>query len=88
MIILADNQREAAHAMAQSGAALVVDVGDADFPETFDDALDQLIGQPALRAALSTWSAEMCDGLGAERSARALLELIAARDGPSQFPLR
>jgi len=84
LVILAENQREAAEAMADMGAALVVDAAAPDFPVSFDAALGQLIGQPALRAALSAWSAEICDGLGAERVADAFMQLVAARDGPSR----
>ena len=84
LVVLAENQREAAQAMGDMGAALVVDAAAPDFPEAFDAALSQLIGQPALRAALSAWSAEICDGRGAERVAAAVMQLIAARDGAPQ----
>jgi spore coat polysaccharide biosynthesis predicted glycosyltransferase SpsG len=84
MVVLADNQREAAQAMADRGAALVVEAGSADFETAFDGAVAQLLGQPALRAALSTWSAELCDGAGADRAAQAFLQVISSRDPAPQ----
>jgi len=79
MVILADNQREAAQALAEREAALVVDAADPGFDAAFDLALMRLLTDPGLRRRLSAASAEVCDGLGAPRVAEAFLKLIAAR---------
>jgi len=81
MVILADNQREAAQALAEREAALVVDAADPGFDAAFDLALMRLLTDPGLRRRLSAASAEVCDGLGAPRVAEAFLKLIAARKG-------
>jgi UDP-2,4-diacetamido-2,4,6-trideoxy-beta-L-altropyranose hydrolase len=79
LVVLADNQRAAARAMAERGAALVVDVGQPDFDKAFDHALWRLLRDAGLRRDLARNSAEICDGLGAGRTAEAFLKLIAAR---------
>jgi UDP-2,4-diacetamido-2,4,6-trideoxy-beta-L-altropyranose hydrolase len=81
MVALADNQRAAAATLAQAGAALVTDAGDATFDVDFDRALMRLLRDAPLRLELARKSAEVCDGLGAERVAEAFLRLIAARAG-------
>jgi UDP-2,4-diacetamido-2,4,6-trideoxy-beta-L-altropyranose hydrolase len=78
LVVLADNQRPAAKAMAERGAALVVDVADADFDAAFDRALIRLLRDADLRRDLARASSEVCDGLGAGRTAEAFLALIAA----------
>lgn len=79
LVALADNQRPAARAMAERGAALVVDIADPDFDVAFDRALLRLLRDADLRKGLAAESAEVCDGLGAGRTAEAFLALIAAR---------
>ena len=79
LVVLAENQRPAAHAMAERGAALVVDAADPQFDHTFDRALMRLLRDAALRRTLAGKSAEICDGLGAGRTAESFLKLIAAR---------
>jgi len=79
MLILADNQRQAAHALAERDAALVVEAGAADFEPAFDRALMRLMTDEALRRRLAEASAEICDGKGAPRVAEAFLKVIAAR---------
>ncbi|THD64092.1 UDP-2,4-diacetamido-2,4,6-trideoxy-beta-L-altropyranose hydrolase [Phenylobacterium sp.] len=79
MLVLAENQREAAQAVAERGAALVLDAGAAGFEAAFDRALMRLTTDAALRRQLSQASAELCDGLGAPRVAEVFLKLIAAR---------
>jgi spore coat polysaccharide biosynthesis predicted glycosyltransferase SpsG len=71
LVVLADNQRAAARAMAERGAALVVDVDQPDFDEAFDRALWRLMRDAELRRDLARKSAEICDGLGAGRTAEA-----------------
>lgn len=75
-IILADNQRPAAEAIAARGAGLVVDLGAADFEAQFDRALTRLMVDAQLRRSLAARSAELCDGQGAARTATAFLQLI------------
>ena len=79
MVVLADNQRPAARALAEMGAALVVDALDPHFDDTLDRALMRLLTDTALRRDLALKSAAVCDGLGAPRVAEAFLQLIATR---------
>jgi UDP-2,4-diacetamido-2,4,6-trideoxy-beta-L-altropyranose hydrolase len=79
MVVLAENQREAAAAVAERGAALVVDVASAGFEAAFDRALMRLTTDAALRLQLAQASAELCDGKGAPRVAEVFLKMIAAR---------
>ena len=81
LVILADNQRPSALALAERGAALVVDAAAPDFDAGFDRVLRRLLTDAGLRRELAAKSAEICDGLGAPRAAEAFLELIAARGG-------
>jgi UDP-2,4-diacetamido-2,4,6-trideoxy-beta-L-altropyranose hydrolase len=81
MVVLADNQRQAALALAERDAALVADARAADFEGVFDRALMRLLTDAELRRRLAAASAEICDGLGAPRVAEAFLKLIAARTG-------
>ena len=81
MIVLAANQRQAAQALAERGAALAIELGAADFEAAFDRALMRLLTDAALRRGLAQASAEVCDGLGAPRVAEAFARLIAARGG-------
>lgn len=79
ILVLAENQRGAAQAMAERGAALVVDVAAPDFDVAFDRALMRLLRDPALRRQLAKASAEVCDGLGSGRTAEIFLKLIGSR---------
>lgn len=79
LVILAENQRPAARALAERGAALVVDIADPDFETAFDRALMKLLRDADVRRDLAGRSAEVCDGLGAGRTAEILLKVIAAR---------
>jgi UDP-2,4-diacetamido-2,4,6-trideoxy-beta-L-altropyranose hydrolase len=79
LVVLAENQRPAARAMAERGAALVADLADPEFDAAFDRALTRLLRDGELRRSLAARSSEMCDGLGAGRTAEAFLALIAAR---------
>jgi len=81
LVILAENQRPSAQALAERGAALVMDAAAPDFDAAFDRVLRRLLTDAGLRRDLSAKSAEICDGLGAPRAAEAFLELIAARGG-------
>ena len=81
LVVVADNQRGAARAMADRGAALVVDATATTFEADFDRALMRLLRDAEVRRQLAAASAEVCDGLGAPRVAEAFLKLIAARKG-------
>jgi UDP-2,4-diacetamido-2,4,6-trideoxy-beta-L-altropyranose hydrolase len=75
-IVLADNQRAAAEAMAQRGAALSAELAAVDFEDRFDRALMRLMRDAELRRSLAQASAELCDGRGADRTAQAFLAQI------------
>lgn len=79
MVVLADNQRPAARALAEREAALVLDIAEPGFDAAFDRNVFRLMNDAALRRRLAGLSAEICDGLGAGRAAEAFLKLIAAR---------
>lgn len=79
LVILADNQRPAALALAEMGAALLTDIADPGFEAALDRALMRLMTDSGLRKALAARSAELCDGLGAPRVAETFLQIIAAR---------
>lgn len=74
-VIVADNQRAAATAMAQAGASLVIDWRDGDFESEFDRAMARLLVDTKLRQALSLRAAKLCDGEGAARVAEAAITL-------------
>lgn len=79
LLVLADNQREAAQALAEADAVLALDVAAPDFDAAFTAEFLRLIGEPLLRDRLATASAAVCDGRGAARAAARFLALIAAR---------
>lgn len=81
MLVLAENQRPSAQALAERGAALVADAEANDFETIFDRALMRLMTDASVRKQLATASAELCDGQGGPRVAEALLKLVAARAG-------
>jgi spore coat polysaccharide biosynthesis predicted glycosyltransferase SpsG len=70
------DQRPASHLMAELDAAMVVDLEAPDFEPAFDRALALLLRDGDLRASLAAASARVCDGLGAGRVAKSLLQLI------------
>lgn len=77
LLILADNQREAAQALAAADAVLALDVAAPDFASAFAIDLRRLIADPLLRDRLSAASAAVCDGRGAARVAARFLAVIA-----------
>jgi UDP-2,4-diacetamido-2,4,6-trideoxy-beta-L-altropyranose hydrolase len=79
MVVLAPNQEPAAAELAARGAALVVVADAPDFDARLDRAVVRLMKDEALRRSLAAASAEVCDGRGAERTADAFLETIAAK---------
>ncbi len=74
-VILADNQRPMAEAMAAAELTIAIDAGAPDFETQLGDAWDALTEDTALRWRLTERSAELCDGQGAERAAEAILGL-------------
>lgn len=74
--ILTDNQRAPAQALAEHGAALVIEAGAPDFDTALDRAAVRLLSDAACRARLTAASLELCDGLGAGRAAEAFLAVI------------
>ena len=75
-LILADNQRDMAMKLDAAGATLALDARWPGLEGRLADAVDRLVSDDALRAGLSARSAEICDGLGAERVAESLLSLL------------
>jgi len=76
IVVLAENQRPAARAMARAGAALTI-----ESPDSVAGALPALLRDVSSRqlAQLSAKAAGLCDGLGADRITTALLDLIDRR---------
>lgn len=75
VLVLAPNQARNAGFMQEQGAALVLDADDPLFDSDFALAFDKLAGDGAARAVLSARSSGLCDGLGAQRVADAVLSL-------------
>jgi UDP-2,4-diacetamido-2,4,6-trideoxy-beta-L-altropyranose hydrolase len=75
-VILAENQRPAATALAERGAALNVELSAPDYEAQFDRALMRLLRDAELRRGLARASAELCDGQGAQRVAQVFLERV------------
>lgn len=76
-LILADNQRDMAMRLDAAGVTLALDARWPGLEARLSDAVARLARDDALRAGLSAASAALCDGLGAERAAEALLDLVA-----------
>jgi UDP-2,4-diacetamido-2,4,6-trideoxy-beta-L-altropyranose hydrolase len=76
MVVLAENQRPAAAALAERDAALVIEAAAPDFDVQLDRAITRMLIDESLRKRLAARSAELCDGRGAERVATALLQRI------------
>lgn len=72
-LILADNQSPSARALDALGASPCLDVADPGFEHAFTKAVAELLANGDRRAALSTASAAVCDGQGADRVAKAFL---------------
>ncbi|KRA61900.1 UDP-2,4-diacetamido-2,4,6-trideoxy-beta-L-altropyranose hydrolase [Caulobacter sp. Root655] len=78
LLVLADNQHEAAQALAGADAVLALDVAAPDFAAAFAADLQRLVADPLLRDRLSAASAAVCDGRGAARVAARFLAVIAS----------
>jgi len=75
-LIVADNQRPNAVALAQAGAARVLGAAEAVDEAEIAAAVAELIADASARSAMSRAAAGLCDGRGAERVAQALLDLL------------
>ena len=70
VVVAADNQRDIAAALVQSGAAEAVRIKD-DLPRR-GDALRRLCAEPQARVAMAQAAANLCDGGGTGRVAAEL----------------
>jgi UDP-2,4-diacetamido-2,4,6-trideoxy-beta-L-altropyranose hydrolase len=77
LLVLADNQAPMAKRLQAMGACLMLDVREPDFGEAFDGTLDRLLRGGAQRDRLGSASHALCDGMGADRVADAILALAA-----------
>jgi UDP-2,4-diacetamido-2,4,6-trideoxy-beta-L-altropyranose hydrolase len=71
-VVVADNQREMIAAMSRQGLLVSLDLEDPDFDATLTQALREA-ASPSRGRTLAARSAALCDGLGADRVADALL---------------
>lgn len=74
-LILADNQRDMAMKLDAAGVTVALDARWPGLEGRLVEAVGRLVRDDGLRARLSARSAEICDGLGAERVAKALLAI-------------
>ena len=72
-VVVADNQRENAAALAREGATTAIAPPSGDFDTRLRAAFKDLGSDAALRPSMSAASAALCDGLGADRVAARLL---------------
>jgi UDP-2,4-diacetamido-2,4,6-trideoxy-beta-L-altropyranose hydrolase len=75
-LILADNQIAAARALEAAGATPCLAIDAPDFDAAFTHAVQDLLASADRRAALSTASAAVCDGQGADRVAAIFLATL------------
>jgi len=75
-LVLADNQRPNAQALAAVGATLVIEAASHGLDHQIRASLGALAASPAERLGLGEAAAELCDGAGAGRVAARLLRLI------------
>lgn len=74
-VIIADNQRACAAALAEAGAALVADA------DSLDGDIARMLGNAEARIAMAAAGAALCDGRGLQRVALALLPRLEVRGG-------
>ena len=75
-LVLAENQRDMAHRMAEAGLCLTLDVTAGGFEAELTAAWTSLTEDADLRWRLAERSSEQCDGQGAGRAAAAVLWLL------------
>ncbi|MAI34821.1 MAG: hypothetical protein CMM07_24540 [Rhodopirellula sp.] len=71
LVVMADNQRQGAHALQESGAALCIGSIE-DISENLPVLLPQIM-KPGRLLQMSQQAAGLCDGLGVERVVKALI---------------
>jgi UDP-2,4-diacetamido-2,4,6-trideoxy-beta-L-altropyranose hydrolase len=76
LVILAENQRPNAEALAAAGAALTLEAGDERFEDHLRASLRRLREDADLRRRMSQAAAGLCDGQGADQVALRLLAAI------------
>lgn len=76
LLILADNQRPAARALESVGAVMALEAGSPDFAGHFEEDVTRLLADDRLRVGMALAAAEVCDGLGADRVADAVMGLL------------
>lgn len=75
-LVLADNQVETAKVLETAGVTPCLNVHAPDFAAAFAREVGSLLTDADRRAALSTASAAVCDGLGADRAAERFLAAL------------
>ena len=76
-LVLAENQQPLALALEAHGACLTIDARQGGLGQDLAAAFVRLRDDQTLRIGLSETSAKLCDGLGAGRSADAILTLVS-----------
>jgi UDP-2,4-diacetamido-2,4,6-trideoxy-beta-L-altropyranose hydrolase len=74
-LVLADNQADMAARLDAQGVTKTLDVRLPDFADRLTQALSSLVNDSAARRSMSAKASLLCDGLGAERTARKILAL-------------
>lgn len=77
LLILAENQAPMAHALDIAGVAFAIDARADGFEGLLADAVHRLLADAPLRQSMARKSADLCDGMGAERVAEALLARLS-----------
>lgn len=74
-LVLAENQADMAARLDAQGVTKTLDVRQPGFADRLGQALKSLVNDSAARRSMSAKASLLCDGLGAERTARKILAL-------------
>jgi len=74
-LVLADNQADMAARLETHGVTKTLDVRQVGFSNQLTDSVTRLINDSAARRSMSAKGSLICDGMGAERTARKILGL-------------
>jgi spore coat polysaccharide biosynthesis predicted glycosyltransferase SpsG len=74
-LVLADNQADMAARLDTHGVTKTLDVRLPGFADRLTQVLSRLVNDSAARRSMSAKASLLCDGLGAERTARKILAL-------------
>ncbi|WFU75681.1 UDP-2,4-diacetamido-2,4,6-trideoxy-beta-L-altropyranose hydrolase [Bradyrhizobium sp. CB2312] len=85
-LVVAENQRENARALEQTGAARIVPLA-GDVPDAIARILAELTRQPDELARMSRRAAKVCDGAGAQRVGEAI-DALVQQERTGQLTLR